>query len=636
MVAFVNPIRWGTDLLKPICWQDVPFTIRTISGVAFGAVAAVLLVVSAMGYRAIRRSNDANQSVAHTYQVLSALEGVLTTMVDAETGARGYDATGLRRYLEPFNRATAELAPKVDAVAALTVDDPGQQRRVAALRTHTTATMQLLQQIVSLGHADQQTPLALSDRENASMDAVRATLQRMRVEEQQLMKQRTEDANRAATATQALMLGLSAVAFGVLAVSFLVVDRRAVQLRQANEVLNERVRERTSELERALINEQNARRDVEHAQQRFKQVVDGSPAAMVAVDRRGTVVLVNALAERLFGYERGELVGKSIDTLVPERFRVGHARDRAGFAETPQMRPMGAGRDLYGVRKDGTEVPVEIGLNPIEVEGEVLVLSSIVDITDRKRAEEERMQLLEAEQQARAEADAANRSKDVFVARVSHELRTPLNALMGWTRMIRDGQLPSAKIPHAIVSIDRSAQVLTTLVEDLVELSRVTTGKLQLDRRHLDIVAVARESMTLLEPAADAKNIRVEIDIQSGPVVVDADATRIRQVLWNLVSNAIKFTPPEGRVALRIGHLDGEVEISVVDSGQGIAAEFLPHVFEPFAQAEGSGQGLGLGLAIAHQLVKAHDGRISVTSPGVGAGATFTVLLPVVRVPEGV
>ena len=275
-------------------------------------------------------------------------------------------------------------------------------------------------------------------------------------------------------------------------------------------------------------------------------------------------------------------------------------------------------------------------MNPIDVDGEVLVLSSIVDITERKRAEDERVRLLAGEQQARAEADAANRSKDVFLAKVSHELRTPLNALMGWTRMLRNRELPSARVPHAIASIDRNGEVLKTLVEDLVEMSRVSTGKLQLDRRHLDIVAVVRESMNLLEPAANAKNIRVEMDSDSERVIVDGDPTRLRQVLWNLLSNAIKFTPPEGRVALRLRSASGEVEITMVDSGQGIASEFLPHVFEPFSQAENSGQGLGLGLAIVHQLVTAHDGRISAMSPGVGGGATFTVFLPVVRVPESV
>src|SRR5262249_51909711 len=298
---------------------------------------------------------------------------------------------------------------------------------------------------------------------------------------------------------------------------------------------------RTAEPEASVASEQTARREAQQMHDRFRRLVQAAPTAIVVVDKRGTLLFVNALTEKLFGYGSDELAGKSVEMLVPERFRAQHPRYRADFSNTPQVRPMGAGRDLYGVRKDGSEVPIEIGLNPIELDGETLVLSSIVDISDRKR-------LLEAERQARAEADAANRSKDVFLARVSHELRTPLNALMGWIRMVRDGQLPTDRVPSAIESIDRSANVLNKLVEDLLEMSRITTGKLQLDRVHLDLVAVVRESVSMLEPAANAKDIRVETKIEAEPVTVDGDATRLRQVLWNLLSNAIKFTAPAGQV----------------------------------------------------------------------------------------
>jgi PAS domain S-box-containing protein len=614
----------------------MPSTLRRISGIAFAVVAVVLMVVSAVGFRSVRRSVEANESVAHTYQVLNALENVLTTLVDAETGTRGYGVTGLSRYLEPFDRAKTQVAPSVEAVAALTADNPTQQHHVAELRTQTGVTMQVMQQIVSLGQSNQPIPLELHDREKASMDAARTTLQQMRLEEQRLMEQRSENASQAATAAQALIVGLIAVAFGVLAVSFLFVDRRAVQLRHLNESLSERVRDRTAELEHAFASERVARQIAEHAQRRFRRVVEGAPTAMVAVDKRGTVVLVNSLTERLFGYAPGELIGKPVEMLVPERFRQNHQQYRTGFSDAPEMRQMGVGRDLYAVRRDGSEVPVEIGLNPIDVDGEVLVLGSIVDITDRKHAEDDRAQLFEGEKRARAEADAANRAKDLFLARVSHELRTPLNALMGWTRMLRDGSVAGAKVANAIASIDRNAEVLNKLVEDLVEMSRLTTGRLQLDRKPLDIIAVIRESVNLLEPAMNAKRVGLETRIDTEPITVDGDAVRLRQVFWNLMSNAIKFTPSDGRVAVSAGLSDGEVEISVTDTGQGIAPEFIPHVFDPFTQEDSTGPGLGLGLAIVQQLVKAHDGRISVTSAGSGAGATFTVHLPVARVPERV
>jgi PAS domain S-box-containing protein len=400
--------------------------------------------------------------------------------------------------------------------------------------------------------------------------------------------------------------------------------------------LNERVhRGRVREMSARRAAEE-AQRHAEAAEHRWVKIIEATPTAMIAVDQRGRIVFVNSLTERLFGYSCGELIGKPVEIVVPERFRRNHLQYRALFAIAPEMRQMGAGRELYAVRKDGSEVPVEIGLNPIDLGDEVLVLSSIVDITDRKRAEDDRADLLEAEQRARSEADAANRAKDLFLARASHELRTPLNALMGWTRMLRDGAIATGRVPTAIASIDRNAEVLSKLVEDLIDMSRITTGRLQLLRKHLDLAAVLRESVSLLEPAASAKQIRLETRIEPGVLTVDGDPTRLRQVFWNLVSNAIKFTDSDGRVIIRVRLTDADVEISVTDTGRGIASEFLPHVFEPFAQAEDGGSGLGLGLAIVQQLVKAHDGHITVTSAGSGSGATFTVRLPTVRIPERV
>jgi signal transduction histidine kinase len=475
--------------------------IRRTSAIGFAIVAVVLLALGGLSYGTARRYTDANQSVAHTYQVLSALEQVLTAMVDAETGARGYSDTLVDRYLEPFERANGEVTSRVGAVATLTADNPAQERHVNDLRRDVVETMRLLQDIVSRARSHEPISLGLRDREKATMDALRATLQQMRAEEERLMQQRSANAATAQARTQTLIVALIGVAFAVLAVSFLLVDRRAVQLRRANEQLAERVRERTAALERTLADERIARQETQHA-------------------------------------------------------------------------------------KDA--------------------------------------------------ADAANRSKDLFLARVSHELRTPLNALMGWTRMAREGALAPESVQRALGTIDRTAEVLNKLVEDLIDMARMSTGKLQLDRRPVDVAAIARESVGLLLPAAAAKHVQLEMNVEDQPTAIDGDATRLRQVLWNLLSNAIKFTPANGTVTLSIQTGDDGVEITVADTGQGIAAEFLPHVFEPFAQEDVRGHGLGLGLAIVYQLVRAHDGRINVTSPGLGAGTTFTISLPAVGVSESV
>lgn len=401
-------------------------------------------------------------------------------------------------------------------------------------------------------------------------------------------------------------------------------------------VLNESIHRGKARQEAARFAAEAAQLEARASERRLSSLIEAVPTAIVAVDRHGIIVFVNAVTERLFGYTRDELVGGSIERLIPERSRDKHVADRANFLAHPLTRPMGSGRDLSGLRKDGSEVPIEVGLNPVIVEGSVLVIGSIVDITERKRADTERLHLLERERQARVEADAANRSKDLFIASVSHELRTPLNALMGWARMLREGNLPPERVRDAVASIDRNAGALTKLVEDVVDMSRMATGQFQLQRQRLDMAALVRAAMALLEPAASARHLDIQADIESGPVMVDGDATRLRQVVWNLLSNAIKFTPDGGRVTLCVRTSGEEVEILVSDSGEGIAPEFLPHAFEPFAKAERGGQGLGLGLSIVHQLVTAHDGRITVTSAGIGAGAAFTVYLPRVRVSETV
>jgi len=349
-------------------------------------------------------------------------------------------------------------------------------------------------------------------------------------------------------------------------------------------------------------------------------------------DSEGRITYWNEGAVRCYGWSKGEALGRVVHTLLRTQFpepleRILDVVKRTGHWEG----------ELVHTSRDGRRITIESRWAiQRDAEGEGFrILQINNDITERKQAEEDRARLLEAEQQARATADAANRSKDVFLATVSHELRTPLNAMRGWAQMLRDGVVPRERVPNAIASISRNADVLKRLVEDLVEMSRLATGNLQLNRQHVDIVAILRESMTLLESAAKAKNIRLESKIDFEPVTVNGDPIRLYQILWNLISNAIQFTPSEGRVALHVHSTGRQVEIRVVDSGLGIAPEFLPHIFEPFAQETGGQKGLGLGLAIVRQLVAAHDGHINVTSPGVGLGTTFTLLLPVANAEAG-
>ena len=258
-----------------------------------------------------------------------------------------------------------------------------------------------------------------------------------------------------------------------------------------------------------------------------------------------------------------------------------------------------------------------------------------LEITERKRAEQERARLLTREQAARKEAEEASRLKDEFLATVSHELRTPMTAIVGWTHMLRVGLLDEVGTQQAIETVERNARAQTQLINDLLDISRVITGKLHLEMRQIELAQVIEAAIDAVRPAAAAKMIEFQtaLDPEASPVLADPD--RLQQVVWNLLSNAIKFTPPGGRVLVRLNRAGSNAEITVSDTGMGISPEFLPFVFDRFRQADGSitraHGGLGLGLAIVRHLIELHGGTVVASSQGQGEGATFTVKLPLVQ-----
>ncbi|MGI9108391.1 MAG: response regulator [Pyrinomonadaceae bacterium] len=254
------------------------------------------------------------------------------------------------------------------------------------------------------------------------------------------------------------------------------------------------------------------------------------------------------------------------------------------------------------------------------------------EMAERKQAEEERAHLLIREQAARAEAERANRTKDEFLATLSHELRTPLTAILGWTHLIRGGNLDESIMPRALETIERNARSQSQLIDDLLDVSRIISGKLTLDLHPLELSSLVEASVDTVRPVAEAKSIRVLPSLEATHCLVSGDAARLQQVIWNLFSNAVKFTPEGGRVDVRLKCREDRVELQVSDTGQGISSNFLPHIFDRFRQADGTTTrkhgGLGLGLAIVRHLVELHGGTISAHSEGDGRGATFTLTLP--------
>lgn len=297
--------------------------------------------------------------------------------------------------------------------------------------------------------------------------------------------------------------------------------------------------------------------------------------------------------------------------------------------DTSAMRVEETLQNSAGERRD-----VLIEMHPLPGHEAALdrVLLSIVDITDRRKAEREREDLLAFTERARREAEAANRAKDEFLATVSHELRTPLSPILAWARMLRDGVLDDARRAHAYEVIERSARAQAQLIEDLLDVSRIMAGKMRLEVRPVALPPIIERAVEVVRPSADAKGIRLQTVLDSEAGSVLGDEGRLQQVVWNLLTNAVKFTPRGGRVQLVLERVNSHLEIAVVDTGEGMDPTFVPHVFDRFRQADASTTraqaGLGLGLAIVRHIVEAHGGSVHAESAGRGRGSVFTVKLP--------
>jgi PAS domain S-box-containing protein len=375
--------------------------------------------------------------------------------------------------------------------------------------------------------------------------------------------------------------------------------------------------------------------------QQVAALIDHALDAVIVADREGRIITWNPRAEELFGWSRHEVMGQSLaDTIVPASLREAHRRGIERYHATGEGPVLNRLIELQARRRDGTEIPVEIAITPVRLGRRVIFSAFLRDISERKRVEAERAALLGHEQTARAEADAANRAKDEFLAVLSHELRTPLNAVYGWARMLRAGELRKAAEERALEAIERNANAQVQLIDDLLDVSRIVTGKLRLTVRPVDLRAVVEAALDTVRPAAEAKGIRIQSVLDSRAASMTGDPDRLQQVVWNLLMNAVKFTPRGGQIQAHLQRVDSHVEIVVSDTGQGIAPEILPFVFDRFRQGDSSSTrthtGLGLGLALVKHLVELHGGTVVAHSAGEGQGATFIVKLPlsIAQIPD--
>jgi PAS domain S-box-containing protein len=352
--------------------------------------------------------------------------------------------------------------------------------------------------------------------------------------------------------------------------------------------------------------------------------------AVLLTEADGSVAFINPTAERLTGWLEADARGRP----AHEVFRMQSPSGDSEMQAPELVSDEGSIREHVLIRQDGTTCPIEESHANIRDEDGTIVgaIRTFRDVSQRKAIESERHALLQREQEARAAADAANRSKDEFLATLSHELRTPATAIMGWTHLLKGGRLDDDRAQKALAALERSARAQATVVNDLLDISRIVRGTLRLDIRRMDLKEVLSDAIETVEPAVKAKALDLRLEMGPDVAFIDADPDRLRQVFWNLLSNAVKFTADNGRIEVSAKREGEVVRVDVKDSGCGIDPEFLPFVFDRFRQADASSTraygGLGLGLAIVRHLVELHGGTVDATSAGEGSGSRFIVRLP--------
>lgn len=366
---------------------------------------------------------------------------------------------------------------------------------------------------------------------------------------------------------------------------------------------------------------------IESLESRFRDLLETIPDAVVMANAAGRVVLSNSHAETLFGYMPGELNGAQVESLLPERYRRGHVGFRHAYSESPRPRAMGQGLELFGLRKDGQEFPVEISLGPIDTEEGPMVISAIRDISERKQIQ---LDLHQKNIELQNAAEAKNR----FLANMSHELRTPLNGVIGFADFLvgeKPGPL-NEKQKEYLTDILHSGRHLLQLINDVLDLAKVEAGKMEVHPKRFNPNKAIEEVCAVVRPLSQRKSIHMRLEVSPHLADVVQDESKFKQVFYNLVANAVKFTDERGEIAITGQPVErGFFEIAVSDTGIGIKSADLERLFKEFEQLDSSAsrrfEGTGLGLALTKQIVELLGGSIRVESEE-GLGSTFTVCLP--------
>jgi PAS domain S-box-containing protein len=399
--------------------------------------------------------------------------------------------------------------------------------------------------------------------------------------------------------------------------------RKTEQLSRLNLELERRVSERTAELEASTT-------DLRSSEAKFRRTFECNMIPMGVWNADGVISEANDALLRLTGYDRDDLAARRIRWARVSSADNGRAEE--SFWSEVAQQGVAAPHERVLIDKNGREVPVLFGGASFDA-GAACGVFFAVDLTERKWAEEERTRLLESERRARAAAEAANRQKDEFLAMLSHELRTPINAVLGWVQLMGRGKLDKATTDEGLRVIERGVRTQVRLIDELLDVNRIASGIFRIHDDPVDFAAAFNAALETMVPEARDKGVNVVVQGDPCGIALRGDATKLQQVIWNLVSNAVKFTSEGGRIDVAVCRVGESVQMTVSDNGQGIKPEFLPHVFERFRQQDSSTTrrhgGLGLGLSIAKYIVEMHGGTITAESAGEGQGSRFIVSLPI-------
>lgn len=597
----------------------------------FGVALACVVLAGAFTFATLNRFARSFGEVEHSHAVLDAIAETLRFNQDAETGQRGFLLTSDPSFLDPYTDA----APRIDAAVArlrtLVADDADQLARTDSLSKLSRQKLDELGRVLAAHRGGDPAGAAAIVRGGAGrrlMDEIRAVAKEMRESEEASLDRRAAAA-RDARVTSYFYLGTTVVG--------------TVILLSLAGIVHNRLEQRRLDLLRETQNRQRAEASGYESEAKFRVLADTMPQIVWSTRPDGYHDYFNARWYEYTGMPRPDETGGERDPKGN-----GQGWNWSEYLHPEDMEPSKrvwshslATGDPYSVEyrfrsRDGTyRWFIGRALALRDDQGKIVRwFGTCTDIEDQKRALGEREALLAAERAARSAAEKTVRMKDEFVATLSHELRTPLNAILGWTHILRRDRTPE-NVDRAVEIIDRNARLQSQMVEDLLDTSRILSGKLRLELQRVDLLPVIDSAVASVQPTAEAKGVRLIAVLGSGGPI-QGDPGRIQQIIWNLLTNAIKFTPRGGRVEISHRKTGSHVEIVIRDTGQGIKPEFLPHVFERFRQEDASttrkSGGLGLGLSIVKHLVEMHGGLVEAASAGVGQGATFTVRLPLAAI----